>query len=212
MGLPDACSRFQSSDAAAQDVPYRVTVLIVGDDKKPVQGANILTGNKVAATTGETGVAKLAFRGQEGTTVSLTIKCPTEYTSPSRPLAIGLRHLGPGSPAPTYEARCIRQSHSIVVGVKAQNGGNLPIIRLGQVIGQTNAEGEAHLLLQTIPNEPISLKLDTSGNDTLLPQSPNLTFMSKDADEFVLLEQKFTVKKKVVHHVVIKPPTELKSR
>lgn len=207
--LPDACSRFQSSEPAKEDVPFQITLVVVGEDKKPVPNASILSGTTVAATTGETGKAKLAFRGQEGTTVNLTIRCPAAYTSPSKPVAVGLRHLDPGSPAPRYEARCIRQTHSIVIGLRAQNGSNLPIIRLGQVIGKTDAGGEAHLLLQTIPNEAISLKLDTSGNEALRPESPNVTFMSKDTDEFVLLEQKFTVKKKIIPHVAKPRPIPL---
>jgi hypothetical protein len=201
--FPDACSQLQAAPPKPE-LPFQVNIVILGDDAKPVADASLLSGKKVVAKTKEDGKTKLSFTGQEGSMVSLTVKCPDGFSSPSKPMEIGLRHLDPGSPAPRYEGRCIRQSHSILVGLRTQNGANLPILRLGQVIGKTDQYGEAQLLLQTIPNEPVSLKLDTSANDTLRPQSPNLTFMSRDKDELVLLEQKFIVKKKVIH--VYKPP------
>jgi hypothetical protein len=137
------------------------------------------------------------------------VQCPERYASPAKPITFGLRHLDPGSPAPRFEAKCVRQLHSIVVGIKTENGPNLPIVRLGQVIGQTDQAGTAHLLLETLPNEQVTLKLDTSDNPLLRPESPNLTFVSKNTDEFVLLEEKFTVLKKYVPHVVKPRPKPL---
>jgi hypothetical protein len=208
-GLPEACSRFQSGDAPKPEAPpFQITMVVVGEDKQGIAESQILLGKKVAATTGKKGTAKLFFRGDEGSTVSLTVKCPAPYSSPSKPITVGLRHLDPGSPAPRFEAECLRTTHSVVIGVRAENGVDLPIVRLGQVIGKTDQNGQAHLLLETNPNETITLKLDTSGNYLLRPESPNLTFVSKDIDEFVLLEQKFLVKKKYVKPVA-KPPRPL---
>jgi len=204
--LPEACSRLLSSDAPKPEVPpFQITMVVVGEDNQGIGGAQVLSGKKVAATTGKTGTAKLFFRGDEGSTVTLTIKCPEPYTSPAKPITVGLRHLDPGSPAPRFEAACTRQTHSVLIGLRAENGPDLPIVRLGQVIGKTDQAGTAHLLLETNPSETITLKLDTSGNDMLRPESPNLTFVSKNIDEFVLLEQKFLVKKKFVPHAP-KPP------
>lgn len=184
-------------------------MVVLGEDGHGIMGAQILSGKKVAATTNDTGTAKLSFHGQEGTTVSLSVKCPERYASPSKPITVGLRHLDPGSPAPRFEAKCVRQTHSIVVGIKADNGSNLPIVRLGQVIGKTDEGGTAHLLLETSPDEQVTLTLDTSGNSLLRPENPNLTFVSKDTDEMVLLEQKFTVLKKYVPHYVKPRPKPL---
>jgi len=204
--LSISCSRFESNDEPKEDPPFRITMAVLGEDGQGLMGAQILNGKKVVATTNDTGSAKLSFHGQEGATMSLTVKCPERYASPANPITLGLRHLDPGSPAPRFEAKCIRQTHSIVVGVKAENGADLPIVRLGQVIGKTDQLGTTHLLLETSPNEQVTLTLDTSANNMLRPENPNLTFMSKDTDEFVLLEQKFTVLKKYVpHHVKPRP-------
>jgi hypothetical protein len=207
--LSISCSRFEGNDESKEDAPFRITMVVLGEDGHGIMGAQILNDKKVAATTNDTGTAKLAFRGQEGTTVSLAVKCPERYSSPTKPITVGLRHLDPGSPAPRFEARCARQVHSIVVGIKAENGVGLPILRLGQVIGKTDELGTAHLLLETSPNEQVTLTLDTSSNDLLRPESPNLTFVSKDTDEMVLLEQKFTVLKKYVPHYVKPRPKPL---
>jgi len=205
-GLPEACSRFASNDAPKAEVPpFQITMVVVGEDKQGLPDAQILLGKKVAATTGKTGTAKLFFRGEEGSAVSLTIKCPPSYASPSKPITVGLRHLDPGSPAPRFEAECIRQTHTVLIGLRAVNGPDLPIVRLGQVIGRTDQAGTAHLMMETNPNETISIKLDTTGNYLLRPENPNLTFVAKDIDEFVLLEQKFLVKKRYVKPVA-KPP------
>ncbi|HVW29694.1 MAG TPA: hypothetical protein VHC69_30230 [Polyangiaceae bacterium] len=207
--LSFSCSRFTSNDEPKEDPPFAITMAVLGEDGQGIMGAQVLNGKKVAATTDQTGTAKLTFRGQEGTTVSLTVKCPDTYSSPAKPITFGLRHLDPGSPAPRFEAKCVRQTHSVVVGLKTENGENLPILRLGQVIGKTDELGAAHLMLETSPNEQVTLTLDTSGNELLRPQNPNLTFVSKDKDEMVLLEQKFTVLKKYVPHVVKQRPKPL---
>jgi hypothetical protein len=204
-----SCSRFESKKEVVADPAFRVALVVVGEGHLGIAGAQILKDKTVVGTTSEKGVALLSFHGQEGDTVALKIQCPAAYASPKKAVVVGLRHLDTGSPAPRFEAECIRQLHSVVVGLRAENGANLPIVRLGQVIGKTDDAGMAHLLLETSPDEQITLRLDTSSNDTLRPENPNLTFMSKDADDFVLLEQKFTVKKKIVPHYVKPRPQRI---
>jgi hypothetical protein len=103
-----------------------------------------------------------------------------------------------GSPEPRFEVECVSLVHTIVVGLRAEHGANLPILRLNQVVGKTSVEGVAHVALEAAPNEQVTLTLDTSEAPSLLPQNPTLSFVTKDRDELVLLEQKFTVKKKPV--------------
>jgi hypothetical protein len=109
-----------------------------------------------------------------------------------------LRQMSPNSPAPKFEAECIPLVRTVVVGLRAENGADLNIVRLNQVIGRTDANGVAHLLIQASPGEQVTLTLNTSGNPNLRPQSPTLTFMAADRNEMVLLEQRFSVLKTVV--------------
>jgi len=65
--------------------------------------------------------------------------------------------------------------------------------------------------LQAAPRDLITLTLDTEARDNLRPQNPTLQFLAPDRDELVLLEQKFTVLKKVVHVKKVARPTPLQN-
>ncbi|MDB5219916.1 MAG: hypothetical protein JWO86_7843, partial [Myxococcaceae bacterium] len=104
-----------------------------------------------------------------------------------------------GSRAPSFAARCAPLTRTVVVGIRAENGPNVPVTYLGKEVGRTDAWGAAHVVLSVKANEQIALVLDTkSGGDKapkLRPESPSLTFVAKDKDDFVTLEQKFEVEK-----------------
>src|SRR5207245_5797950 len=153
--------------------------------------------------------------GREGEITELNVKCPADFESPDKPLSIALRRLAPGSHPPQFEVRCPPSVRTVVVGVRADNGVNLPIMYLGRPIARTDASGAAHLTLSVKPSEQIQLTLSTAekGSEQLRPQSPTLTFVSSNHDDFVALDQKFTIEKKVSnYHPPPKPqgPTRLK--
>lgn len=189
----------EQKPASASEPTYPVLVIARRDDQDTVPEVQLLLGSKVAGTTGPQGSVQLSLKGAEGDLVALTVKCPETYASPEKPVVVGLRRMASGSPPPKFEVQCVPLLRQIVVGIRTENGANLPIRRLNQVVGQTDASGVAHLLLQASPREAVTLTLDTRGDDTLRPQSPTLTFSAPDRDELILLEQKFTVKRKVVH-------------
>jgi hypothetical protein len=205
------CGWFKNQEHANTDVApsYPVGITARSDDKQTVAGTQILLDRKLVGVTNDAGAVQLSLNGTEGDTVSLTVKCPASFASPENPIVVGLRHLAPGSRPPAFETQCVLLVHSMVVGIRAQNGAHLPIRRLSQVIGETDDYGVAHVLIQAAANDQIALTLDTTKNDALRPQNPTLSFVAKDHDELVLLEQKFTVQKKVI---VVRPrsvPTPL---
>ena len=177
-------------------LPFEVQVTIVSDPGKPLAGAELLAGTKVVGRTGAAGTAMLRFTGTEGDQVDLVVRCPADYESPSRTLSIGLRRLAPGSPLPKFEAACPPTSRTTVVGVRADNGPNLPVTLLGRVVARTDTSGAALFTLHTKSGEQVVVTLDTTGEELLKPQNPALTFVAKDQDDFVLLETAFTVGKK----------------
>jgi hypothetical protein len=143
------------------------------------------------------------FGGKEGDQVELTVKCPADYSSPPAPLTIALRHLSADSRPPLFEAHCPPTLRTVVVGVRADNGPNLPVSVLGRTIARTDASGAALFTMRLKPSEQVLVTLSTAekGSEQLRPESPTLTFLSKDKDDFVLLEQIFTIQKaKVVSH------------
>ncbi len=61
------------------------------------------------------------------------------------------------------------------------------------------------------PAEQVQVTVSTSepGAEMLRPQNPSLTFVSKDQDDYIVLDQNFTVLKKAVHQVIRNMPTPL---
>jgi hypothetical protein len=192
-----ACTETPGQTTQAQ-APFTVTLLARRDGGKPVPGAKVLHGKAVIGTTDAQGAANLALQGAEGDTVSLSVKCPEGFASPEKPIQLGLRRLLPGSPQPKFEAECMALVRTIVVGIRADKGPHLPIVRLNQVVGETDSHGAAHVELQASVNEQVALTLKTNDYPGLRPQNPILSFVVQDRDEMVLLEQKFTPPKKVI--------------
>jgi hypothetical protein len=181
--------------APAQSLDFPIAVAARSEGRAPVAGVELSLGKQLLGKTDASGSARLSLHGPEGDTLALDVKCPAGFASPERPLLVGLRHLGDGSTAARFEIECFSLVHSVVVGVRAENGPRLAILRLKSVVGQTDDQGVAHVLLQASANEQVALTLDTSKNPNLLPQNPTLDFTTRDSDELVLVSQKFTVKK-----------------
>lgn len=174
-------------------------IVTLGDANKPLAGVEILLGKRTVGTTDAAGTLKLSLKGNEGDVVSLNVKCPDTFASPEGSLNVGLRHFAEGSPPPRFETRCIPLVRSFVVGIRTENGARLPIVRLNKTLGKTDDFGVAHLLVQAAPHDQVALTLDTTDFPLLRPQNPTLSFAAPDHDELVLLEQKFTVLRPVVH-------------
>jgi len=206
-----ACSSKTDEPAApARALNFPISISARSDGQTPVPGVAISLGKQLLGTTDGSGSASVTLHGAEGDTLALNVKCPAAYASPERPLVVGLRQLGDGSTRARFEVECFSLVHSVVVGIRADNGPHLPILRLKSVVGQTDEQGVAHVLLQAAANEQIALTLDTSRNPSLLPQSPTLDFATRDSDEFLLVTQKFTVKQAPPRRVVARAiPTHL---
>jgi hypothetical protein len=192
--LMAACSALDPSPPESGPT-FPVILSVKRDAANPVPGAGIFEGSNLLGTTDATGTVQLALSGVEGGSASLNVKCPDGFASPQLPLRVGLRRLAPNSPAPRFNSECVPLVHSIVAAVRTENGPNLPISFLNQVVGHTDELGVGHVLLETAPRQPITLTLDTREHPNLSPQNPALTFMAPEREALVLLEQKFMVKK-----------------
>src|SRR5262245_7087227 len=107
--------------------PVEVLVKVDSDPGKPIKGANVMFSGKSIATTDDTGTARLTLNGNEGDSYDVTVKCPTGFQSPTKPISIPLRRLAEPSKTPEYEVSCPPTTRNIVVAVRAENGPNLPV-------------------------------------------------------------------------------------
>ncbi|MGO8998638.1 MAG: hypothetical protein ACLQVI_35395 [Polyangiaceae bacterium] len=192
-----SCSKMDVGIDEPKPVPFEVQITVTSDPGQPLPGAFIMAGTKIVGKTDANGGAKVRFGGKEGDQVELSVKCPAEYQSPTTPLNIALRHLSAGSRPPQFEAQCSPMLRTVVVGIRADNGANLPVNYLGRTVARTDASGAALFTLKVKPAEQVLVTLSTAekGSELLRPESPTLTFLSKDKDDFVLLEQIFTTQK-----------------
>ena len=198
-----ACSKIDVGIDEPKEPPFEVQIHVTSDPGKAVAAAQIVSGTKVIGKTDDAGAVKVRFGGTEGDQVELTVRCPADFDPPQKPLAISLKRLAPGSRPPQFEARCAPTVRTVVVGVRADNGANLPLLYLGRPLARTDASGAAVFTMKTKPSETIEITLGTAekGAEQLRPQNPTLTFVAPDKDDFVVLEQKFTIEKKaVVYH------------
>jgi hypothetical protein len=209
-----SCSNIDFEVDEPKADPFEAQVNVVSDPGVGLAGAELLSGTRVVAKTDASGTAKIRFAGKEGDQVELTVKCPVDYESPTAPLLIALRRLAKGSQVPRFEARCSPTLRTVVIGLRVDKGPNLPVIYLGRAVARTDASGAALFTARVKPSEQVEVTLSTaeSGAEQLRPQSPTLTFVAMDFDDFVILDQSFTIQKKPVHYLPPKPsnrPTPL---
>jgi len=201
LGLASAgCGARDAEDPSKR--AFAVDVVVTSDPGRGTAGAELVAGGHGLAKTGPDGRAQVALLGSEGDTVEISVKCPAGFRSPPEPIAVSLRRLSTGSHAPTFMAHCAPLTRTVVVGIRTENGPNLPVTYLGTEVGRTDAWGAAHVLLTVKPNEQVTLALDTKSDadkrPKLRPENPTLTFVAKDKDDFVTLEQKFEIERTVV--------------
>ncbi|CAN5856551.1 hypothetical protein BH11MYX4_BH11MYX4_47460 [soil metagenome] len=178
-------------------IPFTADVLITSDPGTGTPGAELVAGGQRLATTDASGHARVSLQGTEGDSLEISVRCPAGFQSPAETIGVSLRRLSSGSRSPSFVARCAPLTRTVVVGIRTENGANLPVIYLGKEVGRTDAWGAAHIVLTVKANEQVNLGLDTaavgSKRPKLRPESPTLTFVAKDIDDFVTLEQKFDV-------------------
>jgi hypothetical protein len=192
------CDKLAAPARTRPPSAFPVTVVTRESGQQPLAGVRIFRGKTEVGASDAAGAVTFELRGAEGSTVSLSVRCPEDFASPEKPISVGLRKMAAGSPKPVFDAECVPLSRTIVVGVRAENGPNLPVVRLNRTIGRTDAFGFAHLLVQAAPEEQVTLTLDTSANSALKPANPTLTFVAQDRNEMVLLDHKFTIVRPVV--------------
>ncbi len=179
--------------------PFTVELRASSAEGKPLAGVAFSIGTKSAGTTGEDGRVVRQVVGQEGSSLRVSATCPPEYEPAGQlpPLRLTRTRSIDAHKAQTLpvEVRCQRRVSDIVVVVKAERGGRLPVLVDGKQVTTTNDDGIAHVLLErTRSDKKLEVGLDTSGRGALKPVSPTRTYELAGRDSLVLFEQAFTLK------------------
>ena len=186
------CGAFGSGCADVKPRPKQEFVMRVSDlSGELVAGADVISNDVVVGTTKTSGIASFALTGSEGELVSFQVRCPAGYTSPKDPVVA--RWLAVEAGAASLRARCRKVQHRLVVAVRADGGPNLPILRLGNVVGTTDAGGAANLMFDVNVDERLELSLATASlaKEKVTPVNPAATFDLGDADDVKVFDVKF---------------------
>jgi hypothetical protein len=125
------------------------------------------------------------------------VTCPDGFQSPTKPIQVVLKRLADDK-KPEYDVACPPTNRTVVVAVRADGGGNLPVLYLGREIARTDGSGAAHVMLKLKPDESFDLVLGTTENASLRPQNPFASFAVKERDEVFVFDQKFELEKKKI--------------
>jgi hypothetical protein len=194
--------------------PFEAMIRVESDPGVPLPGAVVVRNGKDLAATGVDGRAKLQIAGNDGDTSDFMVRCPADFTSPTKAISITIVRLSDNR-VPEYTTNCPPNVRKVVVAVRADGGPNLPITYLDKPVGRTDAAGAAHLLLAMKPGDQFQLGLDTSDPSLkrMIPQSPSRVFVVKDSDDIEPFYQKFTLQPlPKVYHAPPHRPTPIKAK
>jgi len=192
--------------------PFEVIVRVESDPNKALPNVPVFGGGKQRGVTGPDGSFKMKLGGADGDAIDLKVECPPGTRGDaSNATKLVIRRLE-GGKATEYPTFC-RPAHRVVVlGVRAENGANLPIKYLDKVVARTDVAGAAHFALVAAPGDDVRLVVDTSEAPMLKPASPELHFRVVDTDTVTALETRFAIEKKAKPTVYAAPkgPTRIR--
>lgn len=201
-----------SANRAVPDASrFAVEFLVSKDDGDALEGAVVRAGNGDLGATGADGALRAELTGTEGQTVPVTVTCPDGFAGAERPSSVRLAHtrrvdLG-GYQATRFEATCTREVREIVLVVRSEGAGGVPLVVDGRPAGSTNSDGIAHVLAHAERRVgALRVTLDTSSRPELKPKSPTRTYELSGKDAILLFDQTFvTAPKRVLRAAAPKP-------
>lgn len=193
--LISACA---CSDAAPPPERFAVVLRAQRASGEAVAQARVWADGRAIGATSELGILRAELQGREGTAVELTAACPPAYRTEQPTRRLVLRRVQPPAgarPEPlqlTVHCQPLERAAAIVVLTAGRQAGGLPIRVRGEVVGQTEIDGSAHVLIKASPHAPLRVELDTSSRPDLRPRNPVHTFQLGEHDGILLVEQRFT--------------------
>ena len=177
--------------------PFKAIIFVEADPGHKLAGATVARGGTTVATTGNDGRAEVVVNNaQEGTSFDATVACPAGHTSPTKPISVKVTRTG-GERWPEFNVRCTPTRRKVVIAIRADNGGHLPVKYLNEVVATTDATGAASFALDVEPGT-FQVALDTTGHKHIKPQNPARVFTVTEKDDVMLFDQKFEVEKKKI--------------
>jgi len=128
--VTSACAGNVSDDG--NSAPFTIAVDATSDPGVPLEGVELRAGERVMGKTDAKGHVVISPDGFEGTSLEVLVRCPEGYESPTDPVPMTLRRFVGSKTSPTYSVVCPPAVRSVVAVIRAENGPNLPVLRLGR--------------------------------------------------------------------------------
>ena len=185
--------------------PFALDLQAASANGTSVAGVRAWADGDDLGTTSAGGSLRAELRGREGQAVTLTVACPPGFRTPEPRRRLVLQHLSaqratPGTKAPigalALRVACEPTERSAVLIVRARAReplAGVPIRRDGVVVGQTDLDGTAHLLLRVQPASSLRIGLDTAAWPALVPRDPVQNYEIGDEDSILLVDRTFAI-------------------
>ncbi len=193
------CSAFKAKPAP----PFTFDVVVESDPGEPLAGASISVDGKEFAVTRADGRIRLELMGLEGESRELAVKCPEGHEQP-KAVSLSLRRLVGN--VPEHKVGCAPLLRKLVIAVRAEGGGGLPVKFLDQEQARTDVSGAAHVIIMGRPGEQIEVTIDAgSVNSKLIPARDSRIFVVPPRDDIAFYDKTFTIeRKRPVYHAPVK--------
>jgi hypothetical protein len=185
-----ACSARQ-----AREETFALELHAAETSDAPVSDTRFWADGRDLGVTDEHGILRVQLTGREGLTLSITTACPPEYRTAEPQRQLRLQRLRSADPQTDLQltTRCEASERQVAVVVRTRGAalGGIPIHAAGQLVGQTEADGTAHLLIRSRPHASLRISLDTTRQPDLIPQDPVHTVQLQDQDDVLFVDQWF---------------------
>ena len=145
--------------------------------------------------TGGDGSLLAVVRALDGDILSVAAECPEGYHEAEHPETLPLRRVSRENEgaASTLQLTvlCPRAHRLAALVIRAGDREGLPVLVDGTVRALTDASGAAHVSLSVPPHSQVRVTLDTEGEPSLRPRSPERVFQIDDIDPILVLDQDF---------------------
>ncbi|QQR90956.1 MAG: hypothetical protein IPJ88_04285 [Myxococcales bacterium] len=181
----------------SQDIQsFPIEVFVETPDQVKLESVSLLVNDKLIGTTNARGQIAFELHGKVGDTNTLAIVCPKGFRSENDTARFRLREFSPiGDKQEIRSLRhsfvCAPEKVKVAVLVSASGKENLPILIEGRTIARTNKNGVAHLVVESKPDERLTLLIDTQSDSLLQPQNPTKTLEVSATDAIYTFEQSF---------------------
>jgi hypothetical protein len=180
----------------AKPESFEIQLLAHDGNGQGLADARFWADGRPLGTSDANGQLRVKLEGRADQAVALTTACPAGYRTqePQRPLVLRrVRAQENARAILELRASCspLERAVALVVRATGPRTSGMPIRVRGEVVGQTDADGLAHLLLKARPHSTLRVTLDSSAEPKLRPRDPVHTFEVTDVDAVVLIEQPF---------------------